>query len=71
MLIFDYNSFFSEPITIGLLESATIPFQTKACQDSKTDAVFFVESIDLAPRVVYPYRGAISMKLTSPEGMYK
>lgn len=58
-------------MTFGLLDSAVIPFNVKACQDSTTDAVFYLEAIDIAPKIVHPFRGAIAMKLTSPEGMIK
>lgn len=58
-------------MTFGLLDSAIIPFNVKACQDSKTDAVFYVEAIDVAPKIVHPFRGAIGMKLTSPAGTIK
>ncbi|XP_046677942.1 neuroendocrine convertase 1-like isoform X1 [Homalodisca vitripennis] len=53
-------------ITVG--ETANIEFQTVACQDTKNDAVHYLEQVEVTSTVQYPYRGALSMTLKSPAG---
>ncbi|XP_054286623.1 neuroendocrine convertase 1-like [Macrosteles quadrilineatus] len=56
------------PIYFTVGEVADLEFDVDGCLDKEEDNVKFLEQLEVTTTVQYPYRGAITITITSPSG---